>query len=71
MSVCLIGLGSNQGNRQAILDAAVARLAAHPHITLVAASAWRETAPVGGPAGQSSFLNGALALQTTVAPLSC
>ena len=30
MPVCLIGLGSNQGNRQATLDAAVARLAAHP-----------------------------------------
>ncbi len=68
MSLCLIGLGSNQGNRQAILDAAVARLAAHPQINVVAASAWRETAPVGGPPGQPRFLNGALTLRTSLGP---
>ena len=58
MSVCLIGLGSNQGNRQAALDAAAARLAAHPQIDLLARSTWHETAAVGGPAGQADFLNG-------------
>jgi 2-amino-4-hydroxy-6-hydroxymethyldihydropteridine diphosphokinase len=68
MSVCLVSLGSNLGNRQENLDAAVARLAAHPQIRLLATSRWRETSPVGGPADQGSFLNGALKLETSLAP---
>jgi len=68
MPDCLIGLGSNQGNRQAILDAAVARLGAHGKIKIIALSAWRETAPVGGPSGQPSFLNGVIRLQTSLTP---
>jgi len=68
MSVCLISLGSNLGNRQENLDAAVARLAAHPQIKVLARSKWRETAPVGGPAGQGNFFNGALKLETSLAP---
>ncbi len=68
MPVCLIGLGSNQGNRQATLESAAARLAAHPQINLVARSAWHETAAVGGPAGQADFLNGALRIETSLGP---
>ena len=68
MSVCLIGLGSNQGDRRAFLDAAVARFVACPWIKLIAVSAWRETAPAGGPPGQPRFLNGALTLQTSLEP---
>jgi 2-amino-4-hydroxy-6-hydroxymethyldihydropteridine diphosphokinase len=69
MSVCLISLGSNQGSRHENLDAAVARLAAHPQVQLLSCSRWRETAPVGGPEGQDAFLNGALTLETALAPL--
>jgi 2-amino-4-hydroxy-6-hydroxymethyldihydropteridine diphosphokinase len=68
MPDCLIGLGSNQGDRRAILDAAVARLAAHQPIRITAVSAWRETMPVGGPPVQPLFLNGALTLQTSLGP---
>ncbi len=68
MPVCLIGLGSNQGDRRAILEAAVARLAAHREVEIIARSAWHETTPVGGPPGQPKFLNGALTLRTTLAP---
>jgi 2-amino-4-hydroxy-6-hydroxymethyldihydropteridine diphosphokinase len=68
MSVCLISLGSNEGNRQEKLEAAAARLAAHPRIRLIARSSWRETAPVGGPPGQADFLNGAVTLETSLAP---
>jgi 2-amino-4-hydroxy-6-hydroxymethyldihydropteridine diphosphokinase len=68
MPVCLIGLGSNQGNRHEILDAAVARLRECPQVTLIARSAWHETAPIGGPVGQEDFLNGALTLETSLAP---
>ena len=68
MPVCLIGLGSNQGDRQALLDAAVAELDRDAHVTVTARSAWRETDPIGGPSGQSRFLNGALRAETTLEP---
>jgi 2-amino-4-hydroxy-6-hydroxymethyldihydropteridine diphosphokinase len=68
MPICLISLGSNEGDRQANLGAATARLAADSRIKLVARSSWRETAAVGGPAGQSDFLNGAVKLETALAP---
>jgi 2-amino-4-hydroxy-6-hydroxymethyldihydropteridine diphosphokinase len=68
MPVCLIGLGSNQGDRRANLEAAAARLAANPQVDVLARSNWHETAPVGGPAGQPDFLNGALVLDTALGP---
>ena len=68
MPSCLIGLGSNLGNRRETLDAAIAQLAEHPQITLRGTSPWHETAAIGGPAGQSSFLNGAALLETSLAP---
>jgi 2-amino-4-hydroxy-6-hydroxymethyldihydropteridine diphosphokinase len=68
MFVSLISLGSNLGNRQENLDAAVALLVAHPQIKLLARSKWRETSPVGGPSGQGDYLNGALKLETSLGP---
>jgi 2-amino-4-hydroxy-6-hydroxymethyldihydropteridine diphosphokinase len=68
MPTCLISLGSNQGDRLATLEAAVAELGRWPQIRVIARSAWRETAPVGGPLGQAPFLNGALVLQTALPP---
>jgi 2-amino-4-hydroxy-6-hydroxymethyldihydropteridine diphosphokinase len=46
----------------------VAHLETHPAVTIIARSAWHETAPIGGPAGQENFLNGALVLQTALGP---
>jgi 2-amino-4-hydroxy-6-hydroxymethyldihydropteridine diphosphokinase len=69
MAQCLIGLGSNLGDRRATLERAVARLVERPRIARVAASRWRETSPAGGPPGQSAFLNGAATLETTLEPL--
>ena len=69
MPACLIGLGSNLGNRRENLEAAVARLAGHPRIGPLVRSAWHETAAIGGPAGQPPFLNGAVKLITSLAPL--
>jgi 2-amino-4-hydroxy-6-hydroxymethyldihydropteridine diphosphokinase len=68
MPACLIALGSNQGNRQETLDAAIGLLAEHPQIKILAKSAWRETSPIGGPAGQLPFLNGAAKLETLLGP---
>ncbi len=70
MPVCLIGLGSNEGNRQATLDAAVAELTRQPHVTIVAVSSWYETTPIGGPSPQARFLNGALRAETSLEPLA-
>ena len=39
-----------------------------PGITTLGVSTYRETPPVGGPAGQGPFLNAAAALLTTLAP---
>jgi 2-amino-4-hydroxy-6-hydroxymethyldihydropteridine diphosphokinase len=68
MPVCLIGLGSNQGNRRQLLETAVACIAASSQVQGVALSSWRETSPVGGPPGQPFFLNGALAAETSLSP---
>ena len=68
MPICLVSLGSNEGSRQENLEAAAARLAAMPGITLVARSCSRETAPVGGPPGQADFLNAAVKLETSLPP---
>ncbi len=68
MPSCLIGLGSNLGHRLQTLQGAIDRLAEHRQIDVVRVSQWHETSPIGGPAGQSSFLNGAALIETTLPP---
>src|SRR3712207_3797775 len=67
-SRALIGLGSNLGDRRAILDAAGAALAATPGVVVRAVSSYHQTEPVGGPGGQGAFLNAAAVLTTTLDP---
>jgi 2-amino-4-hydroxy-6-hydroxymethyldihydropteridine diphosphokinase len=68
MSRALIGLGSNLGDRADTLDHAVQMLRALPGTSVLVHSRWHRTAPIGGPAGQEEFLNGALLLETSLAP---
>lgn len=68
MPSCLIGLGCNLGNRRKTLDQAVARLDRHPGVRLSGSSSWHETSPIGGPPGQPPFLNGAVTVETSLAP---
>jgi 2-amino-4-hydroxy-6-hydroxymethyldihydropteridine diphosphokinase len=68
MPSCLIGLGSNLGDRRHALDEAIARLQRHPRMTLTGRSPWQETRPVGGPPGQPGFLNGAAVVETSLPP---
>lgn len=63
-----LALGSNLGDRRAALDGAVAALRAAAGIQVVAVSSYHETKPVGGPPGQSDYLNAAVAVDTTLAP---
>jgi len=58
-----LGLGSNLGDRWAILRAAVAAL---PDV--VAVSSVYETDPVGGPPGQGPYLNAVVELATELSP---
>jgi len=65
---CLLGLGSNLGNRRELLRNTCKAISKLPDVRLLARSRWHETAPIGGPTGQSPFLNGALLVQTTLQP---
>jgi len=60
-----VGLGANLGDREATIRAAVEALATEDGIEVTAVSALRETEPVG-VGEQPLFLNGAVALDTTL-----
>lgn len=66
MTRVLVALGANLGNREDTLDQCLAALARLPQTQLLARSGWYSTTPVGGPSGQSGFLNGAVLLGTTL-----
>jgi 2-amino-4-hydroxy-6-hydroxymethyldihydropteridine diphosphokinase len=68
MADAYVGLGSNLGDRAAMLREALRRLQEAQGVEVVAASAFIETAPVGGPPGQPAFLNAAAHLRVEMAP---
>jgi 2-amino-4-hydroxy-6-hydroxymethyldihydropteridine diphosphokinase len=68
MAVCLIGLGSNLGDRSRLLDEALVRLQRHPDIEVLRQSGYHETRPAGGPDAQPAFLNAVAVLQTAISP---
>ncbi len=68
MARCLLALGSNLGDRRAILAQACAEIVKLPGCQLLARSRWHGTVPIGGKAGQGEFLNGAILLETTLEP---
>jgi 2-amino-4-hydroxy-6-hydroxymethyldihydropteridine diphosphokinase len=67
MTRAYVGLGANLGPKEVTLLRAVDLLAAEPGIDVLALSQLRETAPVG-EVDQPQFLNGAVALETTLDP---
>jgi len=68
MPVCLVGAGSNLGDRAENLTAAARQLGSHPQVDMVTMSRFHRTSPVGGPGGQGDFLNAAMRVETTLAP---
>jgi len=62
-----IGLGSNLGDREASLRSALEALGKTKGIRVVRVSAFRETAPVGGPP-QPPYLNAAAEIETNLPP---
>ena len=62
-----LGLGSNLGDRRAMLQAAVEELWIHG-VQVFAASSVYETAPVGEVLDQPEFLNACVAVETALEP---
>ncbi len=62
-----LGLGSNQGDRRAHLQAAVDALGAHG-VAVTASSATYDTDPVGEVLDQPSFLNACVRIETDLGP---
>jgi 2-amino-4-hydroxy-6-hydroxymethyldihydropteridine diphosphokinase len=63
-----IGLGSNLGDREATIRAALRDLAERGDIHVVRCSTVHETDAVGGPPGQPRYLNAVAELDTELAP---
>jgi 2-amino-4-hydroxy-6-hydroxymethyldihydropteridine diphosphokinase len=70
MTTALLGLGSNVGDSEATLSAAIAEIAALPDVQIARHSKWYRTPAVGGPANQPDYVNGAAVIETTIAPLT-
>ncbi len=68
MTKSLIALGSNLGDRVAILARAIQLLQTTPGIDSVHCSRWFQTAPIGGPGVQEPFVNAAACLETSLSP---
>ena len=62
-----MGLGSNLGDREGTLRAAVGRLRGLPETEVRGVSSFRDTEPVG-VVDQPRFLNGAVELETALTP---
>lgn len=61
-----IAIGSNLGDRGRNCYQAIAALSQHPQISVTKMSRLIETAPVGLPDGAPPFLNGAIAIETSL-----
>jgi 2-amino-4-hydroxy-6-hydroxymethyldihydropteridine diphosphokinase len=70
MVACLLGLGSNVGDRGATLRAALDEIDALPNVRVARRSEWHRSKPIGGPPGQDEFLNASTVVETTVPPLA-
>ena len=67
MTDAYLGLGSNLGDREALLRAAIAALNATPGVRVTSISSLYETPP-WGPVPQGPYLNACVALETTLSP---
>lgn len=66
MPCYLIGVGSNLGNRQAIIDDAIASL--RTSVDCLEVSQWFTYPAIGGPGIQQDFLNGVVRVRTSLDP---
>ena len=61
-----IALGSNLGQRRAMLDTALQHLRAEDDLQVRKVSSFYVTAPIGGPKDQAEYLNGVVEIITTL-----
>lgn len=66
--VAFIALGSNLGDREANLAEGLRHLEETLGVHVVRVSSWYSTRPVGGPPGQSDYLNGVAEIRTSLSP---
>jgi 2-amino-4-hydroxy-6-hydroxymethyldihydropteridine diphosphokinase len=64
--IAYVALGSNLGDRQRLLDEAIARLRLQPGVEVARVSTYYDTDPVGGPAGQGRYLNAVAEVRSTL-----
>jgi len=69
MTTCLLGFGSNLGDREATLRAVLTEITVLPDIIVTQHSEWFHSRPIGGPEGQDDYLNAAAVIETTIPPL--
>ena len=67
-AIAYIALGSNLGDRRALLHQGLALLGSLPGVDLLRTSSIYETAAVGGPTGQGCYLNAVAEVQTEIEP---
>jgi 2-amino-4-hydroxy-6-hydroxymethyldihydropteridine diphosphokinase len=70
MATSLLGLGSNLGEREVTLRAALDAIDALAGVRLVRQSRLVATQPIGGSAGQDEYLNAAALVKTDLEPLA-
>ncbi|MCI0492256.1 MAG: 2-amino-4-hydroxy-6-hydroxymethyldihydropteridine diphosphokinase, partial [Planctomycetes bacterium] len=70
MATSLLGLGSNLGEREVTLCAALDAIDALAGVRLVRQSRLYATQPIGGSAGQDEYLNAAALVKTDLEPLA-
>lgn len=68
MPRAIVCLGANEGRPHEAMAAAIEQLAAIPQTNALITSSQISTTAVGGPAGQSLFLNAAALLETALSP---
>ncbi len=66
MVICYLGVGSNLGDRRKNIRLALGKINALKNTKVIKLSRIIETMPVGGPSGQSKFLNAALKAETSI-----
>ena len=64
MAICLIALGANIGDKERTIESAIRMISASNSNRILHASKIYQTVPIGGPAGQQSFANAALLVET-------
>jgi len=70
MAICYLGLGSNLGNRKRNIQLAVKSINLLKNTCILKKSRIISSFPVGGPSGQSNYLNAALKIKTNLTPIN-